>query len=127
LLDLLQIVCAAVLAATLFQLVKTVDPTIALLAMLFRLGEGLLGFFPLLDKLELVRLATTPSAGATQAMSNPALVDEILHRPTNGFSEFCFVVGGFLFAYLFLRGRLIPRLLGWIGVITIGVQLSAFR
>jgi hypothetical protein len=28
-----------------------------------------------------------------------------------------------LFAYLFLRGRLIPRWLAWIGVITIGVQL----
>lgn len=123
LLDLLQIVCALVLAVTLYQLVKVVNPTIALLAMVFRLGEGLLGFFPLLDKLELMQLATTPSVGAVDALSDPALVREILHRPNNGFSEFCFVVGGFLFAYLLLRGRLSPRWLAWIGVITIGVQL----
>jgi len=123
LLDLLQIVCAIVLAATLYQLVRSVNPTVALLAMLFRLGEGLLGFFPLLDKLELMQLATTPAVAAASAFSDPALVREILHRPNNGFSEFCFVVGGFLFAYLFLRGRLIPRWLAWIGVITIGVQL----
>ena len=123
LLDLLQIVCALVLAVTLYQLVKVVDPTVALLAMLFRLGEGLLGFFPLLDKLELMQLATTPAIGVASAPSDPALIREILHRPNNGFSEFCFVVGGFLFAYLFLRGRFLPRWLAWVGVITIGVQL----
>ena len=123
LLGLLQIVCAIVLAATLYQLVKAVNPTLALLAMLFRLGEGLLGFLPLLDKLEFMQMATAPAAGASVAVSNPALVHQILHRPDNGFSEFCFVVGGFLFAGLFLRGQLIPRWLAWVGVITIGVQL----
>ena len=35
----------------------------------------------------------------------------------------CFVVGGFLFAYLFLAGRLIPRWMAWTGVITVGLQL----
>ena len=120
LLDLLQIVCAVVLAATLYRLVKAVNPTIALLAMLFRLGEGLLGFFPLLDKLELMQVATAPVTGE---LTSPAVIDQILNRPDNGFSEFCFVVGGFLFACLFLRGRLIPRSLAWVGVITIGVQL----
>ena len=123
LLDLLQIVCALVLAVTLYRLVKAVDPTVALLAMLFRVGEGLLGFLPLLDKLELMQMVTTPAVGAADALRNPALISEILHRPDNGLSEFCFVVGGFLFAYLFLRGRLIPRWLAWTGVITIGVQL----
>ncbi len=128
LLDLLQIVCAIVLAATLYQLAKAVDPTIALLAMLFRFGEGLLGFLPLFDKLEFMQFATTPPVGAGSALGNPALVREILvreilDRPTNTFGEFCFVVGGFLFACLFLRGHLIPRWLAWIGVITIGAQL----
>ncbi len=120
LLDLLQIVCALVLAVTLYQLVKAVEPTVALLAMLFRFGEGLLGFYPLLDKLELMQLATTPSAGA---LGRPGHVSEIFQRPNNGFGEFCFVVGGFLFACLFLRGRLIPRWLAWTGVVTIGVQM----
>jgi hypothetical protein len=123
LLDLLQVVCALVLAATLYKLTKAVNPTLALLSMLFRVGEGLLGSLPLLSKLELMRLATTPAVGAANAPTYLSLANEVLHRPDDGFSQFCFVVGGFLFAYLFLRGRLIPRWLAWIGVVTIGVQL----
>ncbi len=123
LLDLLQIVCALVLSVTLYRLVKAVDPTIALLAMLFRVGEGLLGCLPLLSKLELVQLATSRTVGSASEPSFVARGSQLLHRPDQVFSEFCFVVGGFLFAYLFLRGRLIPRRLAWIGVITIGAQM----
>ena len=119
LLDLLQIVCAMVLAVTLYRLVKTVSPTLALLAMTFRIGEGLLGALPLLSKLELMRLASS-SVGSADYLTRGS---ELLHRPDHGFSEFCFVVGGFVFACLFLRGRLIPRWMAWTGVVTIGVQL----
>jgi hypothetical protein len=124
LMDLLQPVCALVLAVTLYQLVKTVNPTVALLAMVFRVGEGLLGFLPLLGKLELLQLAKAMAAGSALELSDLAHGNEVLHRPDEVFSEFCFVVGGFLFAALFLQGRLIPRWLAWIGVITIGAQLG---
>ncbi len=123
LLDLLQIICALVLAATLYRLSKAVDATLALLAMLFRLGEGLLAFLPLLDKLELMGLATGYGGRCAENPACLALANELLKRPDNGLDEFCFVVGGFLFAYLFLAGRLIPRWLAWIGVITIGLQV----
>lgn len=123
LLDLLQTLCALVLAVTLYRLVQAVNPTVALLAMLLRVGEGLLGSLPLLSKLELMRLATTPPIDVAQTSNYLALGNQILHRPDDGFSQFCFVVGGFLFAGLLLRGRLIPRWLAWIGVVTIGVQL----
>ncbi len=46
-----------------------------------------------------------------------------LTRPDDLFGQFCFVVGGFLFAYLLLKGQLIPRWMAWTGVITIGLQL----
>ena len=72
--------------------------------MLFRLGEGLLGILPLLDKLELMQIATAPAVGAGSVLKDRALVTEILNRPTNHFGEFCFAVGGFLFAYLFFVG-----------------------
>lgn len=124
LLDLLQIVCALVLAVTLFQLTQAVSPTLALLAMVFRIGEGLLGALPLLSKLELMQLAVGPTARKLDGLSTGlAIADEVLRRPDFGFSEFCFVVGGFIFACLFLRGRLIPIWLAWIGVATIGVQM----
>lgn len=122
LLDLLQVVCAIVLAVTLYRLSKGVDTTLALLAMGFRVGEGLLGFVPLLGKLELMKLAGS-GGQCTDSPGCLAVASEIFSRPDDLFGQFCFVVGGFLFAYLFLAGRLIPRWMAWTGVLTIGLQL----
>lgn len=123
LLDLLQIVCAIVLAVTLYRLSRTVDATVALLAMAFRFGEGLAGFVPLLGKLELMKLATASNPSCADSAGCLAIAGEIFNRPDDLFGQFCFVVGGFLFAFLLLVGRLIPRWLAWTGVITIGLQL----
>ncbi len=46
------------LAVTFYQLNRTVDAILALLAMDFRFGKGFAGFCPLLGKLELLELAT---------------------------------------------------------------------
>ncbi len=66
LLDLLQIVCAIVLAVTLYRLSKTVDATLALIAMAFRFGEGLL------------RLCAAP--GQTGAHEAGGGIEPLLHR-----------------------------------------------
>ncbi len=123
LLDLLQIVCAITLAVTLYQLSRTVDATVALLAMAFRFGEGLAGFVPLLGKLELMKLATASNPYCANSTGCLAIAGEIFNRPDDLFGQFCFVVGGFLFAYLLLAGHLIPRWMAWTGVTTIGLQL----
>ena len=123
LLDLLQIVCAVVLAVTLYRLSRTVDATLALLAMAFRFGEGLAGFMPLLGKLELMKLATDSNPLCASSAGCLVVAGEIYNRPDDLFGQFCFVVGGFLFAYLLFAGRLIPRWMAWTGVITIGLQL----
>lgn len=119
LLDLLQVLCALGLAVTLYRLTNGVDKMLAMIAMLFRVGEGLLGTSSIASKLQLMQLAETAQNHATKAS---LFGDYISSKPDAQFSEFCFVIGGFLFAYLFLRGRLIPSLLAWIGVITIGAQ-----
>lgn len=122
-LDLLQVPCALVLAVTLYRLTKEVNPTLAILAMMFRVGEGLLGAASIRGKLELMWLARNlrdhASANGLDAASLGAY---FLHEPDSHFAEFCFVIGGFLFAYLLLRGRLIPSILAWIGVVTQGIQ-----
>ena len=123
LLDLLQIACAIVLAVTLYRLSKAVDMTLALVAVGFRFGEGLLGFTPLLGKLELMKLATDSNSVCAASPGCLAVSSELFKRPDDLFSQFCFVVGGFLFAYLFFAGRLIPRWMAWTGVVTIGRQL----
>jgi hypothetical protein len=46
-LDLLQLVSALVLAVILFRLTKMVDATVAMLAMTFRVGEGILDAAPI--------------------------------------------------------------------------------
>ena len=118
--DLLQVICALGLAVTLYRLTNGVDKTLAMIAMLFRVGEGLLGTTSIAGKLQLMRLAAQVQDHAADAT---LLGNYVSIRPDAEFSEFCFVIGGFLFAYLFLRGRLIPSLLAWIGVITIGLQV----
>jgi hypothetical protein len=119
LLDLLQILCAVGLAVTLYRLTSGVDRTVATIAMLFRAGEGLLGASYIGGQVRLMHLAAAvPDHSATAALFG----SYIFNRPDAEFSEFCFVVGGFLFAYLLLRGRLIPSSLAWIGVISIGAQ-----
>ena len=42
-------------------------------------------------------------------LAGTAYLAYILRRPDDLFGQFSFVVGGVLFAYLFLVGRLIPR------------------
>ena len=107
---------------TLYRLSQTVDATLALLAMAFRFGEGFAIFVPLLGKLELMKLATASNPSCASSAGCLAIAGEIFHRPDDLFGQFCFVVGGFLFAYLLLVGRLIPRWMAWTGL-TIGLQL----
>jgi hypothetical protein len=92
--------------------------------MICRVGEGLLASLPILSKLEILRLATlTDSAKALSfGASIFAVAEEVWQRPDASFSEFLFVSDGFTFSFLFLKGRLIPLWLAWVGVITIGAQ-----
>ena len=111
-LDLLQVICALVLAVTLYRLTKPVDETLAMLAMFFRVGEGLLGTSAINSKLELMRLTAGLQGHATDGTI--AIGRYVLTKPDSQFAEFCFVVGGLIFAWLLLRGRRIPTLLAWI-------------
>lgn len=87
LLDLMQIVCAVVLAVTLYRLCRTVDATVALLAMAFRFGEGLAGFVPLLGKLELMKLATASNPPCASSAGCLAIAGEIFNRPDDLFGQ----------------------------------------
>jgi len=82
----LELLCnfsALVLGVTLFGITREVDHDVALLAMMCRVGEGVVG-----------------------AVSGSMLVPATF-----------FAVGSTLFAWLLLRGRTIPVLLAWLGVV----------
>ncbi len=107
---------ALVLAVTLYALTREQDPDLAMLAMICRVGEGLIGAFSIPNLLALRWLATATGADAPQTGAAHALAAYLL-RGDVAFTATFFAVGSTLFAYLFLRGRMIPLPLAWLGVV----------
>jgi hypothetical protein len=116
-LGLLQAVCAMVLAVTLYAITRNQDSDLAILAMIFRVGEGLLGAISTRATLELPWLGTSAGPRAPDAVTVRALGTYLLDRPGWNMAAIVFAMGSTLFSYLFLRGRTIPVPLAWIGVI----------
>jgi hypothetical protein len=88
---------AVVLAITLYAVTRGAGPTIALIGMICRLVEGLGS--------PLLKLVT----GGTWSVNSAGLI---------------FAVGSLMFSWLFLRGRMIPRPLAWLGVIASALLVS---
>ena len=82
---------AVILALTLFVVTRMEQPVVAALGMIFRLAEGVLE--PALDLTGI-------------SVSRPSLVEATL-----------FAMGSTFFCWLLLRGRMLPRGLGWTGVV----------
>jgi len=91
LLDLVQCFSALVLAVTLYAITREQDPDLAMLGMVCRVGEGLLG--------------------AAHALGAYLLQGSV------AFTATFFAVGSTIFSYLLLRGRMIPIPLAWLGVV----------
>jgi hypothetical protein len=116
-LSLLQVVCALVLAVTLYGITRDQDPDLAMLALTFRVGEGLLAAVATRETLELLWLATAAGPKAPDAGTVQALGTYLLDGPSSNMGAILFAFGSTLFSYLLLRGRIIPVPLAWLGVI----------
>jgi hypothetical protein len=86
---------AVVLAVTLYVVTRAQSPQLAVLGMVFRLAEGLLGAIV-------------------------AITGIVLSRP-NLVAATLFATGSFFFCWLLLRGRMMPRALAWLGVLASGI------
>lgn len=118
LLSLLTSFAALVLAVTLYALTREQDHDLAMLAMICRVGEGLLGN-AIPGSLVLLWLATADGTNTPDAMTAHAL-GELLLKIEAWSTLICatfFAVGSTLFSYLFLRARSIPVPLAWLGVL----------
>lgn len=113
LLDLLSCFCALTLAVTLYALTSAQDAQLAMLAMACRLVEGVLIATSVSDSLGALWLASRASLddGAAQLLGAFIMRNEVALTST------FFAAGSFLFACLFVRGRLIPAPLAWLGVL----------
>ena len=115
-LDLLQCFSAMVLAVTLYTLTREQDPDLAMLGLTCRIGEGVIGAIGISSTLGLLWLATAAGASAPDTAAAHAL-GAFLLRGNVALTATFFAVGSTFFSYLFLRGRMIPIPLAWLGVV----------
>jgi len=117
LLELLGCFCALVLAVTLHALTRAVDPDLALLAGVCRVAEGVVGAVALERGAGRLWLATGGRAGDPAAADVLATVLMKLPGWSTEVGATLFSVGSLLFAWLFLRGRVVPAALARLGVL----------
>jgi len=118
LLGLITCFVALALAAALYALTRDEDRDLSLLALICRVGEGVVGgaFMPM--TLGLLALVTAGGASAPDAAAVQALGAFLFAADswTPVIAGTFFAVGSTLFCWLFLRGRMIPTALAWLGV-----------
>ena len=131
-LDLLQCFSALVLGVTLYAITREQDPELAMLALTCRVGEGLLAATGIPSTLGLLWLATPAGPSAPNPAAAHAL-GAFLLKGNVALTATFFAAGSTLFAYLFLRGRMIPIPLAWLGlvasvllVVSLPLQLAGF-
>ena len=118
-LNLLCCFSALVLAVTLYRITRDEDPDLAMLGLTCRVGEGVIGAVFMFSTLGLLWLGTAAGANAPDPAAAQALGAFLFKvdswSPTIG--AIFFAVGSTLFSYLLLRGRMVPVVLGWLGVL----------
>jgi hypothetical protein len=106
---LLSALSALVLAVTLYGITRDEDQELAMFGLVCRAGEGILGMFPL-STLGMLWLGTISGPSALDGASANAL--GALMLKFGGWNAqtcaFLFAMGSTAFAWMFLRGRMIP-------------------
>jgi len=100
-----------ILGIALYALTRDTDPEIALMALLFRTGEGFVVAINAVLKRALLVIAALP-------LSDSLFPTAVLGASgvTALFGATLFAIGSTLFSWLFVRSRTIPPWLAWLGV-----------
>ena len=115
-LETIGVFCAFVLAVTLWSITRAEDPDLSVLAAVFRVGEGVTGAVTLDGAAERLWLAT--HVDSLDAATRDTLTAVHFGIPGRmGIGATCFLVGSTIFAWLMLRGRIVPVALAWIGLL----------
>jgi len=108
-------ITAITLAVALYGLTRDEDHELAMLALCFRVGEGMLAAVGTLATLGLLWLGTAGNAAGTESLGGFLLKA----RGWNvTLAATLFAVGSTIFSWLLLRGRMIPLPLAWLGVVS---------
>jgi len=119
---------SAGIAIAMYPVMKGVNSGLALGSVIFRALEGvfyLVGVMSLLSLLTLGQQFTT--TGAANGKSFHAIGDLLvsLHSHASLVAVFAFCLGAFMYYYLFLQSRLIPRWLSGFGIVAIILMMAA--
>jgi hypothetical protein len=120
---LLECFSALVLAVTLYGITRVQDHELAMLALVCRVAEGVLGTLNIPNYLGLLWLAKAGGGtGAPDIPTTNALRTFLLMPvPSVPVGSIFFAVGSLIFSYLLLRGRMVPVSIAWLGVFASGL------
>jgi hypothetical protein len=136
LITLFECLSSLVLAVTLYGITRHVDRELAMLGLVCRVAEGVLGSINNVPGyLGMLWLAKTAGGtGASDIATTNALRSYLLMPGASvPLGAVFFAVGSLVFSYLLLRGRLVPVSIAWLGVVasgllavTLPLQLAGF-
>ena len=108
---------ALALGVTLYAITRDEDEDIAMMGLVCRVAEGIVGV-TVPGTMVLLWLATASGPSAPDVTASHAIAAFLvrLEGATSLVSAFLFAVGSTLFCWLLLRGRMIPTPLAWLGV-----------
>lgn len=110
---------ALILAVALYAITREQNADLATLALMCRVGEGLIGAVTIPTTLGLLSLATAAGPNAPHTGDTYAFASVLLSADSwsPNISATFFAVGSTIFCWLLLRGRMIPVALAWLGVL----------
>ena len=123
----LECISALVLGVTLYGITRVEDHELAVLGLVSRVAEGVLGTLRIPNYLGLLWLAKPDGGtGAPDIPTTNALRTFLLMPvPSVPIGAIFFAVGSLIFSYLLLRGRMVPVSIAWLGVFASGLLAVA--
>jgi len=123
LLEILECFSALVLAVTLYVITRDENYELAMLALVCRVGEGVLGAIGIPHTMGLLWLANAGAGAGAPDLATMNALGAFFLVPVQGamIGAPFFAVGSIIFSYLMLRGRTVPAPLAWLGVLASGL------
>jgi hypothetical protein len=118
-LELLESFAALVLAVILYGITRYENSELAMLALVCRVCEGLVGALGIRNTLGLLWLAKAGAGADAPVPSTSDALGAFLLMPAQSamIGATFFAVGSMIFSYLMLCGRIVPTPLAWLGVL----------
>ncbi|HMH32818.1 MAG TPA: DUF4386 domain-containing protein [Puia sp.] len=119
LLEILECFSALVLAVTLYGITRDENHELAMLALVCRVGEGVLGAIGIPRTMGLLWLANAGAAAGAPDVATTNAIGAFFLVPVQGalIGAPFFAVGSMIFSYLLLRGRIVPAALARLGML----------